>query len=677
MAKVVTDFPMRVEVIEKGLWIPLSSGHMLAGRLWLPVDARQKPVPALLEFLPYRKGDIRRARDEVIHHFFAGFGYASIRVDLRGSGDSFGVMRDEYEPQEHHDAVAVIAWLASQPWCNGRVGMFGSSWGGFNALQVAARRPAALKAIITACSTDNRYTDDMHFMGGCLLNDNLDWGTYFLSILPLPGDPRIMGEDWRTNWHDRMDAIEPPVARWMMHPTWDDYWKYGSISEDYSAISCPVFAIGGWLDGYKNAVFRLLEHLKVPRLGLIGPHAHQWAYEDKAPGPAYGVLQEALRWWDYWLKDVPTGIMSEPMLRAYMGDDVPACSWYAASPGRWIAETEWPSRRIGERIYHLTSSGLRDEPRDEDVITHWPSQTIGLAAGEWCPYGTGGDGPEFPGDQRIDDALSATFDSNLLPERLEILGAPVVEVELAVDRPNAFIAVRLNDVKPSGAATRVSLGILNLTHRDGSESPKVLKPGRRYRVRVALSYTAYSFAPGHRLRVSISTCYWPMVWPSPEPVTLTIFSEGSTLQLPVRPALTIEPPMRPFDEPLQGPPPRLEPIEPAPRSTLQIKNLVDGSVEVTSARGAGCFRIVGNDIEAGGNMHERMSIAEDDPRSAIAEITSTTKTGRPGSTIDVAARSRLTSDRDAFHLKTNLDVRENGEVVFTREWRSTFPRHFF
>jgi uncharacterized protein len=674
VVKTVTDFPVPIKVIEEGLWIPVSSGYALAARLWLPVDADQKPVPALLEFLPYRKGDIRRARDETIHHFFAGFGYASIRVDLRGSGDSFGVMRDEYEPQEHDDAVDVIAWLASQNWCNGRVGMFGSSWGGFNALQVAARRPAALKAIITACSTDNRYTDDMHFMGGCLLNDNLDWGTYFLSILPLPGDPRIMGKEWRTNWHARMDAIEPPVERWMKHPTWDAYWKYGSISEDYSAISCPVFAIGGWLDGYKNAVFRLLEHLKVPRLGLIGPQAHTWPYDDKAPGPAYGFLQEALRWWDYWLKDVPTGIMSEPMLRAYLGDDIPASSWYALCPGRWIGETEWPSRHIGERMYYLTALGLRDEPRQGDVTTHWPSQTIGLAAGEWCPYGTGGDGPEFAGDQRSDDALSAAFDSNPLPERLEILGAPVVEIELAVDRPSAFIAVRLNDVKPSGAATRVSLGILNLTHRNGSESPQPLHPGQRYRVRVVLSYAAYSFAPGHRLRISISTCYWPMVWPSPDPVKLDIFSEGSVLKLPVRPITLHEPLVRSLDEPLQGPRPRLETIQPPPRSNLQIRNLITGSVELTSARGAGFYRIVDNDIEAGGNMLEHFCISDADPLSATAEISATAKTGRPGSSIDVDARSRLTSDREAFHLETSLDVRENGEVVFSREWRSRIPR---
>ncbi|GAC1305133.1 MAG: CocE/NonD family hydrolase [Steroidobacteraceae bacterium] len=675
MVRIVTHYPHQIDVVESDLWIPMSTGHRLAARLWLPKDARAAPVPALLELLPYRKGDLMRGSDETYHPYFAGHGYASIRVDIRGSGDSFGVMRDEYEPQEQDDALEIIAWLAQQPWCTGRVGMLGISWSGFNALQVAARRPPALRAIITACSTDDRYSDDMHYMGGCLLNDNLDWGTTFLSRLPLPADPRIMGESWRENWQERLHAIEPPAARWMMHPTRDAYWKHGSINEDYAAIECPVFAVGGWLDGYSSTIPRMLANLRVPSIGIIGAHAHQFGFDERAPGPAYGFLQEALRWWDHWLKDIPTGITDGPKLRAFMGDDVPAAGWYRQSPGRWIAESEWPSPRIKSTTLFLNSEGLEAQSRPARALTHRSSQTVGLASGEWCPYGTGGIGPEFPGDQRLDDACSLTFDSRPLSERVEILGAPVVEVDLTVDRAAAFVAVRLNDVKPDDSATRVSFGILNLAHRNSHEHPEPVIPGARYRLTVQLNDAAYSFAPEHRIRVSISTTYWPMVWPSPEPVTLSVHPGTSLLRLPVRPPhagdrdLTLPPAE-------SAAPMTIEQLDPAPCANSITHDLVTRRTEVVAERGSGFFRIKDNDIEAGLNVVERMSVGNDDPLTAVTDVVSHARTGRAGALVNVKARSRLTADRTDFLLESSLEVREDQRVLFERTWRHKIPRGF-
>ena len=389
--RVLEDLPHKVKVLEEGVWIPLSSGHRLAARIILPDDAEQAPVPALLEYLPYRKRDLTRAGDVPLHGYLAGHGYASVRVDLRGAGDSFGVMRDEYTQQEHDDAIEVIAWLAAQPWCSGKVGMFGISWGGFNSLQVAARRPPALKAIVTSCSTDDRYRDDMHYMGGCLLNDNLDWGTTFFSILPLPGDPAIMGEAWRDNWMERLADVPCPVETWLEHQHRDAYWKHGSVNENYDDIEIPVFAVGGWLDGYSNAIFRLLANLKGPRLGLVGAHAHQWGHAAREPGPAIGFLQESLRWWDYWLKDEETGIMDEPMLRVLMQEDLPARPWYQTCPGRWVGETSWPSPRTMNSSLHLNAGGLSGTAEPETVLANASPQVCGLSGGEWCPYGTGGD----------------------------------------------------------------------------------------------------------------------------------------------------------------------------------------------------------------------------------------------------------------------------------------------
>ena len=672
--KTVTEFPREVRVLEEGVWIPVSGGVRLAARLWLPADAEHDPVPALLEYLPYRKRDMTRGRDEPMHHYFAGHGYASVRVDLRGAGDSFGVMHDEYAKQEQDDAVEVIAWLAEQPWCSGKVGMFGISWGGFNALQVAARRPPALGAIITSCSTDDRYTDDMHYAGGCLLNDNFDWGTTFFSILPLPGDPRVMGEGWRDNWRERLRSAPCPVETWLEHQCRDAYWEHGSINEDYRAIRCPVFAVGGWLDGYSNAIPRLLAHLEVPRLGLIGPHAHQFGHDGRAPGPAIGFLQEALRWWDHWLKRRDTGIMDEPMLRAFMGEDVPAAPHYARCPGRWVAEASWPSPRIEPRVFHLNRYGLEAEAGTECALSHRSPESVGLGAGEWCPYGTGGEGAEFPGDQRIDDARSLVFDGPLLDVPLEILGAPVVSLSLAADRPVAFVYVRLGDVKPDGSVARVSYGLRNLTHRDGHRAAHPLVAGERYEVQVPLNDVAYSFRAGHRLRISVSTTCWPMVWPSPEPVTLTLFTGASRLSLPVRPREGA-PECRPFQEPEQGPPMPSRQIEAPFSRNHVVHDLVADRIEVRSERGDGLYEISGHGLAFGRNTWERMAIREGDPLSAETEMRIRCTMMREDWRVEVDARTRVGASAGAFELQADLDVRENGVRIHSRSWHRSIPRH--
>ena len=297
-------------------------------------------------------------RDALTHPYFAGNGYAAVRVDIRGSGESGGLLFDEYAKQEQDDAVEVIAWLAAQPWCSGAVGMMGISWGGFNALQVAARRPPALKAIITICSTDDRYRDDVHYMGGAPLTDGFGWAAFLFGAMCHPPDPALVGPSWRAMWLERLDNLPLFLELWLRHQGRDAYWKHGSVCEDYSAIQCPVYAVGGWTDGYTNAIPRLLEHLTAPRKGLIGPWAH--AYPHLAlPGPQVGFLQEALRWWDHWLKGVDTGIMEEPMLRAWMTESVKPAPYHEELPGRWIAEPSWPPPSVTAHRLFLTDNGLQ------------------------------------------------------------------------------------------------------------------------------------------------------------------------------------------------------------------------------------------------------------------------------------------------------------------------------
>ena len=123
---------------------------------------------------------------------------------------------DEYAQQEQDDGVELIAWLAAQPWCNGAVGMMGISWGGFNGLQIAARRPPALKAIVTICSTDDRYADDAHYMGGTFLTTaGLEWAFFFFGLMCLPPDPALVGDSWRAMWLERLQNIPLFQDNWL------------------------------------------------------------------------------------------------------------------------------------------------------------------------------------------------------------------------------------------------------------------------------------------------------------------------------------------------------------------------------------------------------------------------------------------------------------------------------
>ena len=672
--RVLHDLPRPIREIEQ-LWIPLADGARLSARAWLPVDAEADPVPVIVEYHPYRKRDLSALNNEPMHGYLAGHGYASVRLEIRGSGESDGILADEYTVQELSDACEAIAWLTAQPWSTGKAGMIGNSWSGFNALQVAALQPPALGAIVTSCSTDDRYADDMHWMGGCLLTDMLDWGTLFQALLALPPDPALVGaERWRAMWQARIDALgTPPIETWLRHPLRDGYWRHGSVGEDFSQIRVPVLAVGGWLDGYRNAIPRLLAGLDVPRRGVIGPWAH--AYPHLAtPGPGYDFLAEVVRWFDHWLKGRDTGAMDEPMLRAWMAEEVPAAPFYPVAPGRWVGEEQWPSPRIETRRLHLDGERLAPATTSGSAAPRaWSSpDTTGLAGGEWCPYGTGGKGPEFPGDQREDDGRSLTWDGPPLEERLELLGAPVVELEVAVDRPSAFLAVRVCDVRPDGASTRISFGVLNLTHRGGHEAAVPMTPGERTTVRVQLNDTGYALPAGHRLRLAVSTQYWPMVWPSPEPVVLTV--HGGRLELPVRPPPPEDAQLGDLGEPTWGREAPVTVLRPghwgreittdAMTGTTRVTNTVEGPLNRQDRIGR-ALAVTGFD---------RSTIVAGDPAATIAESRRAFEIVRDGSTIRVSADVRLAGTRDDFVLDIAMAGSQDDEPVFDRTWHVTIPR---
>ncbi|MDZ5699082.1 CocE/NonD family hydrolase [Chelativorans sp. M5D2P16] len=662
--------PRAVREIEH-IEIPMPDGTRLAARIWIPADAEATPVPAILEYIPYRKNDKTLERDHARAPWMAAQGYAYVRADLRGTGDSEGVLEDEYTEVELRDGCDVIAWIADQSWCDGGVGIVGISWGGFNGLQIAALRPPALKAIVTICSTDDRYADDIHYMGGTLLIDQLSWASVMFGINTLPPDPAHVGERWRAMWEERLDGSGLWLEKWLGHQTRDTFWKHGSVCENFDDIHVPVYAVSGWADGYCRSVFRLLENLKAPFKGLVGPWAHKYPHLAK-PGPAIDWLSEETRWWDHWLKGHDTGIMDEPPLRLYLQDHAEPRPHYAERAGRWITEPSWPSPNVTKTTFRLGSDGrlaidgdLPDAPMDI-ASPLW----VGVHGGKWCSYAHPGD---QPGDQRREDAGSLTFETVPLQNDLHMVGDASLKLTFSVDRAIAQIAARLVDVAPDGAGTRVSYGLLNLTHRDSHEQPEAMEPGRLYTVEVPFKHVAQIFRAGHRIRLALSTSYFPLAWPAPEPVRMTVRPADSRLILPIRTDDGREEPE--FDPPRAAAPLPLTFEEP-PRSEWKVREDRDtGRVTVEIRDHEGAAHIVPHGFFHSSEGEERYSILPSDPSSAEGEVVWTHEMRRDGWSVKTVTETRLIGDAENFRIYARLRAWEGKTLIRDVAWNPAIPRN--
>ncbi|MET9086059.1 CocE/NonD family hydrolase [Streptomyces sp. NPDC004237] len=657
------------QVVREDVWIPTRDGATrLHARIWRPSDAEADPVPALLEYLPYRKSDWTAPRDAQRHPWYAGHGYASVRVDIRGHGDSEGTPGDEYDAQELADGVDVVNWLAVQPWCTGRVGMFGISWGGFNSLQIAALAPEPLKAIVTVCSTDDRYDNDVHYTGGAVLGiDMLAWAGTMLAFASRPPDPASVGADrWLPMWRERLDALQPFLHAWLDHQERDAYWKHGSVCEDYGAIDAAVLAVGGWHDPYRDTVLRLVEHLPADRVrGLIGPWSHQYPDRGLPPGPAIGFLQETLRWWDQHLKGTDTGVMREPLLRAWINDPVPPATSYDVMPGRWVGDGNWPSPKVtwSER----TLAPAAHAP----VVVRSPLHT-GLDAGRFFPFGNAGD---LPPDQREEDGRSVCFDSEPLAERVEILGRPRVRLRLDSATPRANVIVRLCDVAPDGSSTLVTRGVLNLLSRHGRDRTVEWTPGTYEDVEIELTGIGYAFPPGHRVRVAVSDAYWPWVWPHGERGELRVVPADSAVLLPVR-AAGEEAPIA-FEEPEQAPPLPVtydRPAEARPER-LVTHDVAAGEWTLEVDPNYGGSRTYPDGLRYEESARETYRVRGDDPLSASA-VSEWRIRLRRGDDYDaeIMARTELRASAADFVMDSRIEARANGETVVKRSWHHTSAR---
>ncbi|MFE0090969.1 CocE/NonD family hydrolase [Streptomyces sp. NPDC058991] len=698
--RIRTDYPYETRQDDVRIPVPDACGGttLLHGRVWRPVT--DEPVPALLEYLPSRLSDRTAASDRQRHPWYAGHGYASVRVDVRGHGNSEGVPGDEYAATVPADGAAVVEWLARQPWCTGRVGMFGVSWGGTSALQIAALAPEPLKAVVAVCATDDRYDNDAHRIGGAVAAaGTASWAAALLGLSARPPDPLHAGEDWSRMWQTRLEALEPLHHTWLAHRTRDVYWERGSVCEDYAAIRAAVLAVGGWQDPHRDTVLRLVRELDPARTrGIIGPWPREYPDQERPPGPAIGFLQETLRWWDHWLHgdardraghggtgrpssagpspgagtDARTGagaaigVMAEPLLRIWITESHPPATAYDELPGRWDGEPDWPSPRITPVAY-----AFQGPPQVVDS----PQQT-GLDAGSFTPFGEDAD---LPPDQRDEDAKSVSFEFEVA-ERTEILGRPRVILRLRLDVPHGLAVARLCDVAPDGSSTLVTRGALDLSARTGPDRSVDWPAGATDAVSFELAAAGHAFAPGHRIRLAVSSAYWPWIWPRADSAGFTLHPDGSFLELPVRSAAagpeafgTIA-----FEAPEHGEPLGVVTpvtLDPPRPGRLIVRDVAKGEwrLELSGDRGT---RVHPDGLELTERSAESYTIQERDPLSARARCEWTIRLHRPELAWDTTVETRSDIGCDEEHFTTTDEVvcRHGREVVFHRTWQRRIPR---
>jgi predicted acyl esterase len=676
--------PVHAVAALRDVRIPVSDGLQLSANLWLPeprADGRgPQEFPAILEMIPYRKDDWRAASDESRGEWLAARGYAFCRLDIRGTGSSPGIALDEYTARETQDGYDAVEWLAAQPWSNGRVGMWGISYGGFTAIQVALAHPPHLAAIVPMMATDDRYTDDVHYLGGCATVSELSqYAVSMVGMNALPGRPVYWGSGWDAEWRDRLEKTPIWLFEWLRQQHDGPYWRQGSLAPGYDRLTTPTFLIGGWMDEYVDAALRMLERCtNAPRRALIGNWVHDLP-DDAYPGPNVDWYHEMVRFFDHWLKGIDNGVMDEPALVAFRHDWAPPEPFPAAWPGAWIAEPSWPPAEGAERVLHLSSGDVplvgrltAARPTTAAVESFVHRATIGTRAG--LSWGAGGQPNGVARDLRPDDALSPTFTSEPLEGDLDVLGMAIAVLAWESPVDVATAVVRLQDVAPDGTPFQVSAGIRNLTHRVSHDHPTPLEPGVVHEVHVGLRGTAHRFPAGHRIRLSVASSMWPVVWPSPEPAEYRLHLGGSIdarLVLPVVPADREAARVPPFKTTPAGLRDIGEYRGEAPVWKV-VEDVIDGSVTVRTSEFGEAVLPDGTTLYTGERLE--MTARDADPAHARMHNEVVYRLRQDGVEILVESSGTTWTTAADFHMDVALRVTLDGAPFFERDWQETIPR---
>jgi len=405
-------------------------------------------------------------------------------------------------------------------------------------MQMAMRNPPELKAIIAIDATAELFHDDIHYIDGMAHVDefelNMDMAPAMTGAPDYTLDEKILGPRFE---------IAPWSLLYLKHQRDGPFWR--SPVRPLSTIRVPSFLIGGMLDGYRDSIPAMLEQSRAPIRALIGPWNHTFPNE-AVPGPAIEWREDAVRWWDHWLKGRDTGVLEDPRLVVYMQ------RWHSPDPnltqvpGEWRGESVWPPRDASaiEFFPQPNHTLARSAPkRDLHHLKYVPS--IGVEAGFW--WG------ELLGDQRPVDAFSLVYDSAPLSAAMAILGQPRALLRASATAPQADWFARLSDVAPDGTVTQVSGAGLNGAQRDSMSQPRDLAPGRMYPIKIEMHLTSWVFPKGHRVRLSVSNALWPMVLPTPYAMTtsLELGKDGSKLILPAVPEHGLPVPAFQAPEPIE------------------------------------------------------------------------------------------------------------------------------
>jgi predicted acyl esterase len=637
---------------EREVRIAMADGVELAATLYLPPSGAG-PQPCLLEALPYRKDDLTQSYSEEYVRLCDEFGYAVCRLDLRGTGSSGGRATDEYPVAEQRDLAEVIGWLAAQEWCDGSVGMWGTSYSGFNALQMACERPPALKAVVGIYSSDDRYTDDVHYRGGSLrFVDLIDYCHYMTPMCALPPVPALWGAGWREEWLGRVDDLEPWLLTWLEEQDDSAYWRHGSVNPGYDRIECPVMLVAGWADGYRNNSLRTMEALRengTPHRLLVGPWPHA-APDAAAPGPRIDLLPEMVAWWDRWLRGrdngVDDGSPDRPAVTAFVRTSTRPEPDLETHDGYWVRE-EWPSPRSS--VEELPLDAHRPYAvRPDTGVDAW------IDCAGHLPWGQSS-------DQRYDDADSLTWEWDAAGRRL--LGHPRAVLRVSVDRPVASLSAKLCDVFPDGTSALVARGSLNLTHRAGDGAPQPLVPGETYEVEVVLDACAYEFAYGQRMRLSVAGADWPNTSCPPEPVTLDV--HGGRLELPGWAGST------PYPSPVLEPGQERSGEDPAGVVWRVERDVLRRTTAVVVEHGSE-YGVA----HAGTAREHYTGRVEVDRRTFAqhAEATATFELRWPGTKVLTTSSLDVRTGPESYDVRIDLTATEDGAVVAERRWERSFPR---
>ncbi len=691
--------------------IPARDGVELSANVWRPrvvagvagngAGGAEARVPVILEMIPYGKDNWRRNADISRGRYLAERGYALCRVDVRGTGSSGGIALDEYTAVETLDGYDAVEWLAAQPWCSGAVGMWGISYGGFTAIQVAKLRPPHLRAIVPIQATDDRYLTDVHYIGGCVTASELSqYAVSQVAMNAMPPDPAFHGEGWRAAWLARLEATPPWLVEWLRHQHDGPYWRQGSLAPEYDAIDAAMLLVGGWMDSYVDAAFRMQAACTAPTRTIVGNWVHGLP-SSATPGPNLDELHEIVRFFDHWLKGIDNGADREPAVVWFEREYAVPEPFPGSLPGRWRAAEAFPHPAVETRTWQFRGGELplvgrlaavdgtggsdpqagaaagvaADGSAAEDIDRYTHRPTVGTRAS--LSWGAGGPPNGLARDLRPDESLGPTYTSEPLASALEILGVPEVVLHLAVSAPIATAVVRLTDVAPDGTSAQVSAGILNLTHRESHAHPAPLEPGRVEVVRVLLRPAGYRFLPGHRIRVSVASSAWPVIWPSPYAADFELHrapaapshillpvipTAGARGDLPI-PAFKATPPEMPSagaegaaDEPIWW----------------ITTDVIGDTVTVSLHDGGEDILDDGRRLYSAETLH--LTASDSDPASARLEAAVVYRWAEHAFRTEIRARSTQTSDADAFDLSVDLEVDLDGEPFFRRSWHESIER---